>query len=268
MTSSLRLFAYATLPLFLTIACTSPSGTTDAGAESKNDGGGDRDGGGGNKGKDGGSDAHEAKDTGKVSDDGGSEETGDDGAKPGDDAGSVDTTFTAKASLANDLHKVETDAGEGDADAGDSGSRGQGIELLLTNNSALTCAYAQSLMGEQVAFSNTEFLLFDVASETTLAPGKYTIVPETNNTAKPNAMEALAIFESFDKTCTLTASPVATSGTVTISSVDATAVKGSYDVTFGKGGTLSGTFDTSVCVLPDGGQSTTSDDGGATCISP
>jgi len=264
MNASLRLFAYATFPLFLTIACTSPSGTTDGGAE------GTKDGGGGSKGKDGGGDAHEARDTGKGSDDGGSEETGDDGAEPGDDAGSVDTTFTAKTSLAIDLHEVETDAREGDADAGDSGARGQGIELLLTNNSALTCAYAQSLMGEHVAFSNVEFLLLEVASETTIAPGKYTIVPETNNTmgAKPKAMEASAVFEAFDKTCTRTASPIATSGTVTISSVDATAVKGSYDVTFGKGGTLSGTFDTSACVIPDGGQSSTSDDGGATCVSP
>jgi hypothetical protein len=258
MNSSLRLFAYATFPLFLTIACTSPSGTTDAGAEGKNDGGGDdKEGGGGSKGKDGGSDAHEAKDT------------GDDGAEPGDDGGSVDTTFTAKTSVANDLHEVVTDAGKGDADAGDSGSSGQGIALLLTNNSAFTCAYAQSLMGEHVAFSNIEFLLLDVVSETTFAPGKYTIVPGTNDTmgAKPKAMAASAIFESFDKTCTRTADPIATSGTVTISSVDATAVKGSYDVTFGKGGTLSGTFDTSVCVIPDGGQSSTSDDGGATCVS-
>ncbi len=131
----------------------------------------------------------------------------------------------------------------------------------MTNKSAFTCAYAQSLMGEHIEFSNIELLLLDVASETTIAPGKYTIVPGTNN------MAASAIFESFDKTCTRTAGPVATSGTVTISSVDATAVKGSYDVTFGKGGTLSGTFDTSVCVLPDGGQSSTSDDSGATCVS-
>jgi hypothetical protein len=247
MNSCLRLFACTTFPLFLTIACTSPSGTTDGGGD-------DKDGGGGSKGKDGGSDAHEAKDT------------GDDGAEPGDDAGSVDTTFTAKTGLAIDLHEVETDAGKGDVDAGDSGSGGQGIELLLTNNSALTCAYAQSLMGEHVAFSNTEFLLLDVASETTIAPGKYTIVSGTNNT--PKAMEASGIFESFDKTCTRTAGPIATSGTVTVSSVDGTAVKGSYDVTFGKGGTLSGTFETSVCVLPDGGQSSTSDDGGTTCVNP
>jgi hypothetical protein len=37
-------------------------------------------------------------------------------------------------------------------------------------------------MGEHIAFSNVEFLLLEVASETTIALGKYTIVPGTNNT--------------------------------------------------------------------------------------
>lgn len=57
----------------------------------------------------------------------------------------------------------------------------------------------------------------------------------------------------------------ATSGTITITSMSASGVVGSYSATF-KDGTISGAFNALFCTLPDSGAPMSDDAGGPTCV--
>jgi hypothetical protein len=135
------------------------------------------------------------------------------------------------------------------------------LSLFFSNNAALTCSLFQSLGGatHNTDFADVELLGLDVASDSKIGPGTYKLGPAPKTVTKVGE----AFFTSYDSTCTSTELK-GTAGSITITDVTATTVKGSYDVTFGKSGSLSGSFDVDYCAPPDSG--TSSSDAGTTCM--
>lgn len=122
----------------------------------------------------------------------------------------------------------------GDADAASATTSSSGAIIFLSEK-ANTCsaAHLASTNALQV------FLFGDVA------PGTYRV--ETSADALGASGTVAASLGSFDASCKEAAAPAAaTSGTITITSVTATALEGSADLTF-DGGKISGTFTAPIC---------------------
>jgi hypothetical protein len=106
--------------------------------------------------------------------------------------------------------------------------------------------------------ANLEALELDVASESgPVDPGTYTIK------ASSSSLTA-ASFSSTNGTCQSSDSQ-ATAGTITIASLDASGITGSYNLTF-PSGPVSGSFTAGFCSIPDAGSSAT--DAAPNCVSP
>jgi hypothetical protein len=78
------------------------------------------------------------------------------------------------------------------------------------------------------------------APGSTVTAGSYALGSSTTSTAS-------ALFQAEDATCTPTTNEQASSGTITLSSVDGSTVKGSFDLTFANGDHLTGSFSAPVC---------------------
>ena len=79
---------------------------------------------------------------------------------------------------------------------------------------------------------------------------------------------AVANFETTTSKCSIALTQPATKGTVTLSHIGSTSVSGSFAVTFGSKGAMSGSFDVPLCAIPDGGDSdwaSTGDAGAPSC---
>jgi hypothetical protein len=139
-----------------------------------------------------------------------------------------------------------------DASAGSCTNLGQAVVVILTNRSDATCAAAKSQIssGKEAIFANFAELQLLVANATAdLAPGTYDVV----NAGSTATEGSVAEYASTDASCAASATAEASSGTVTLTAVSSSRVTGSYQVTFGTQGTLSGSFDVPICDLPVAG---------------
>jgi hypothetical protein len=176
------------------------------------------------------------------------------------------TTFVVASEVAAVEPVSLTCSGFGGPDAGGQTctSNGQEVVVVLTNRADATCAaiQAEATTHQSLSFADLDVLGLVVATSTgTIAPGTYQVAP-TISVATPGAS---VTFEVTDGTCGVKLNALAQSGTVTLTSLDATGVSGSYDVSFGTQGSFSGSFDVAMCALPDGGVTTSFDAGTPRC---
>lgn len=209
-------------------------------------------------------DSGSTTDSGKAGDAGKSGDTGGGGGGGGGSntlTGTVSgVTFSVGSALATHAPITSTACSSGGpgADGGcTTTSSGDEVAILLVNRAGLAC----SLLEEQsVNFASIDALILVVATKTgKLSTGTFKIA--TSNTATEGAIAELS---TTTATCGQGMQDKATSGTVTLTTLSATQVAGSYDVTFGTTGSFKGTFDTSPCALPDGGNHGASGDAGCT----
>ena len=134
-----------------------------------------------------------------------------------------------------------------------SSSSGQALLIALTNQAAGSCSalVADITSKQEPSIANLDALALIVANEAAdLTPGTYPVVTTGNPTSG-----SLGEFQTTTATCGVGVSQQSTGGSVTLTSVSASAVAGSYSVTFGTEGTLSGTFNVDICAIPEGGLS-------------
>lgn len=110
------------------------------------------------------------------------------------------------------------------------------------------CAEAQANHGK--AGSTEVKLEIDAAGSAAAFPGSgtYPVLADKPDGGSP-AFYAKAKAEAFDAACSATTVARGTGGTVTLTSVTSTDVKGTFDVTF-PSGRVTGTFAASVCTSP------------------
>jgi hypothetical protein len=136
--------------------------------------------------------------------------------------------------------------------------------LILTNRSGLSCSEIDSVSNTRSAFANLDALVLEVGTETgDLSPGTFKLTSADGGLGTATTA-ASADYSTTTATCADGPEQVGTSGTITLTSISAAGVAGTYDVTFGSMGSLSGSFNTSICQLPDSG--TNGGDGGINCI--
>jgi hypothetical protein len=119
----------------------------------------------------------------------------------------------------------------------------EGVTVAITNLSP-ACSFAQP--GGDSNPPNSTILLMEVGSPQAVTPGTYSIIATTPTATTINA---LLVFEAVDGQCKQTSLHAARSGTITFSTISATAVVGSFDVTFNTGENLTGSFDAPICVV-------------------
>ena len=119
----------------------------------------------------------------------------------------------------------------------------QGVTVAITNLTP-ACSFAQP--GGDSNPPNSTVLLMVVGSPEAVTPGTYSIIATTPTATTINT---LLVFEAVDGQCKQTSMHAARSGTITLSTISATAVEGSFDVSLDTGETLSGTFDAPICVV-------------------
>ena len=89
--------------------------------------------------------------------------------------------------------------------------------------------------------SSSSALVLILQSAGAIVPGTYDVGSASQNIVLSST------FVSFDETCGLTSEDKSIGGSLTIDEVTSDAVKGSFLLTFGGGGSLSGTFDAPRC---------------------
>jgi hypothetical protein len=115
---------------------------------------------------------------------------------------------------------------------------GQDIAIISTTLDAWTCKDAISASATSKFFADTQTLIFGVENESgSVSPGTYSV-----------GGQASAGLNTSDAACHTT-SILATSGTITISQIG-TDVTGSYDLTFGSQGEITGSFAIPLCAQP------------------
>jgi len=140
-------------------------------------------------------------------------------------------------------------------DAGPVATSGRGLEIFITNSSAITCSVIQSTPG------NAKYSSIDgVQIELTNDSGA--IKTGTSTLTFSSATAALFYFSS-DATCTASGGR-ATAGEVTITAISSTSVSGWYWATFESPGMLTGSFDLPFCAAADAGTAS----GSGTCVKP
>jgi len=165
---------------------------------------------------------------------------------------------------------TSTSSCTGGSDAGGnmctSSTSGQVLVLVLTNRSGVSCSEIDSLSNTHSTFANLEALVLEVGIQTgDLAPGTFKLGSEDGGVGTATTA-ASADYATTSATCAGGQGQVATSGTITLTSISGAGVAGTYDVAFGSMGSLSGSFNTSICQLPDSGTNGNGGDGGITCI--
>jgi hypothetical protein len=124
---------------------------------------------------------------------------------------------------------------------------GQQVTVLLTNRADATCASEASNSN----YANLRALVIGVSMTSGgVVPGTYAISENTS------VARSFALFLTTTSTCTDGLASVAATGSVTVSDFSATNVTGTYNVSFGTEGTVSGSFDVPICAF-DAGTTTT-----------
>jgi hypothetical protein len=150
---------------------------------------------------------------------------------PASVTGAVDSTsFTVGSSVAL--------LGTGPSDS-------QSLAILIANNSSAAC----EAIPDQTRSSDLDLLTLTVVSASTVAPGTYAI-----NIGGSGNVLAAGQFVTTRAECVSGITAEATSGSITVVTVDKLRVSGSYSVAFGSRGSFSGTFDVPVCSASEGGQ--------------
>jgi hypothetical protein len=108
--------------------------------------------------------------------------------------------------------------------------------VVLITNQPDTCGIAESKKNP----ANTAILTLVVGNASPVVAGQYPIGTLAGTAAQ-------AVYVAQDGQCATTTNDMAASGSITLTTVDASRVAGSFDLTFSTGDKLSGTFDTPVC---------------------
>jgi hypothetical protein len=119
----------------------------------------------------------------------------------------------------------------------------QGVTVAITNLTP-ACSFAQP--GSDSNPPNSTVLLMVVGSPEAVTPGTYSIIATTPTATTINT---LLVFDAVEDQCKRTSHHVARSGAITFSTISATAVAGSFDVTLDTGENLTGSFDAPICVV-------------------
>ena len=119
----------------------------------------------------------------------------------------------------------------------------QGVTVAITNLSP-ACSFAQP--GGDSNAPNSTVLFMVVGSPEAVTPGTYSIIATTPTATTINT---LLVFDAVDDQCKTTSHHVARSGTITLTTIGASAVAGSFDVTLDTGEKLTGSFDAPICVV-------------------
>jgi hypothetical protein len=130
---------------------------------------------------------------------------------------------------------------------------GQELNIVLSNRSDLTCGTSLPYSGDAYYANLAQVTLALVLLDGEPGTGTYRVSAD-NGTGGSS--------ETSDSTCTVTSVALFLGGTVTITSLTATHVTGTFDMSgpSGETGGFSGTFDTDLCP--------TSDDGGVARVQP
>ncbi len=121
---------------------------------------------------------------------------------------------------------------------------GQIVGIVLASRSGLTCTDFESIIGQgKTAFASTDSLDLTLGTiNGNLSLGTYDI----STTPSGNFAKA-ATLRTTSAACASVVNDAATSGSVTLTAVDASRVAGTYDLTFGTSGSYSGAFDITPC---------------------
>lgn len=183
----------------------------------------------------------------------------------GDVAG---TTFTVASVVAGIGSSGSSSTCSSGPDGGPScvtTSSGQTVVVALTNRADATCEYIQSqaTATTQTSLASFDVLLLGVYSQTVVTPGTYAV----SDVLAPTPGTA-ARLQTSTASCGKGLNIPATSGTITLTQAGPGEVAGSYSVTFGTQGTLTGSFDVPVCNLPDAGATSSSGSSGPPICKP
>jgi hypothetical protein len=129
-----------------------------------------------------------------------------------------------------------------------SSETGQLIEVVIIDTAAATCSALQSNPNSE--FSNSSGIGLFVGADTgKVLPGTYMLnagVQAQYTVSNSSCGDAGGV-------------PTATAGSVTVTNISGTSISGTYDVTFGSKGAMTGTFDLPFCDTP-------SPSGSKTCV--
>jgi hypothetical protein len=110
---------------------------------------------------------------------------------------------------------------------------------VVLANSTGTCALFQSGLTSP---PSTQLLVIQIYGTGSTVPG-----PGSYAYGATNGTELVIQYAASDADCNLTTSETATGGSVTLETVTAAAITGTFDVTFAGGDHVSGAFDGPVC---------------------
>jgi hypothetical protein len=123
---------------------------------------------------------------------------------------------------------------------------GPAIGIMISSGAQLSCSSFQST-GDSFTANFTGLEFFAVNNGNAVTPGTYKV-------GQSGSQDVIGQSEINDASCTSTGGGL-TAGTLTITSLSAASVSGSYDLTISylPSGTdhVSGTFDAPLCTLPD-----------------
>jgi hypothetical protein len=191
---------------------------------------------------------------GGVTNDGGTDAgTNDGGVTDGGttDGGTADGTATISGTIPGSTNFTPTSA----ISTTDPADTSTGVVLI--SDIANACSLAQSNTEPKNAQALSLELNNQVAGQgAALTTGTYNV---TTDTTTPDGLSAQATFITSDATCNITPTALATGGTVTITTLDATNAEGTFSLEFPNAGTttttVTGTFTAPICDIS--GQPTT-----------
>jgi hypothetical protein len=152
------------------------------------------------------------------------------------------TGSVAGVSLGNVAEAMSVDLGPRPCPNG-SGAPGPWLNVTIDDRGG-SCTALQRL--EVLAAASLLNMQVSNNSFNPIQPGSYAIGQTFSNN---NFVDVQARFSHTDANCGSTASAQATAGTITLTTIEPGAVAGTFDLTF-PGGTLSGSFHTANCTLP------------------
>jgi hypothetical protein len=126
---------------------------------------------------------------------------------------------------------------------------GYSVAEVIISNVSSSCERAKSNQTPK----NSRSVELGLFNSGVVGAGKYPIAANTSGT--PSFPSAAATFVMFDDKCAPTVDQ-AVSGSITVDHASDSGFTGSFDLTFGKGDHLTGSFSSSTCAISQGTSST------------
>jgi hypothetical protein len=140
-------------------------------------------------------------------------------------------------------------------------SNGMLLEMEITDDVDFSCAIALMTVNG-TGFASVNAVKLTIFSNAQLGPGTYSVNPDGGSVGSGTTSVG-AEYVQADSACVAT-TVNATTGTLTITTLDAASIAGSYHFGFGSSGSVDGDFNTPLCQT-SGGMPGPSAEGGPVC---